>query len=696
MNIKIFIFILFFSLSSQDYYDHCEEISFDIHNIECISCKDGFYMIYNTDNYVNKMEYPNYFLYLDILIPCSLLEANCYECDPLLNDNIYQICSSCIPGYKYNKNVRGCQTCNENEYPITVENFDGCIDSYSQNCELYTTYCHSLDNEEHEKVCEKNNYNYVNATCIISNKKNKILFINWLKHGSEEHISPSYNNDKSDYLLIEVTLNSDKKIRRKLFFYNEEGRGLFDEINDKYQMYVEYRRAYFRFISSSIALKTNDSEEYQYLLNFEGYNNNLELIDIKTGKISLDNLFNLAWHFEFGIVEIPAKPTTQILELNEKNRFLLAAFTKKRVTDEIILVYYIFSLEKDLDQEITIDSLDKIDAQMLYYSGSVKFNPYAKFFFIQTKKGNLYVSFVLNDILLYLYDEHKDSAYFIYKLNNRFSFQKLLLIKDEIKCLSYYSSDKFLVFLIFETIDSSKKDIILESRINKYLSYLDDNDYADILFLSDEKGIIVLEKPNTISIFILNFFNNYTNYMMNEFIINIYGNEIYNLNIYSLIFKYRNMIELNFKSENENGFILLGYFNSTDPKQILNFKKDGLNYNINLNDYLNLQSNIFEYEIKCIRIIDIPIINESGIYLISNITKHFIQKNDCININTKISFYFSYNGNIKKNNYLFKFVEVLQEPKYEVIQNISIQEFSNFRNETLKEIYIEKYNKKEI
>ena len=152
------------------------------------------------------------------------------------------------------------------------------------------------------------------------------------------------------------------------------------------------------------------------------------------------------------------------------------------------------------------------------------------------------------------------------------------------------------------------------------------------------------------------------------------------------------MIGLQFRNKNEKGFILLGYYNSTDPKQILNIKKDGLNYNITLANYLNLQSNIFEYEIKCIRIIDIPNLDESGIYLISNITKNFIQKNDCLDINTQISLYFAYNGTIKKNNYLFKFVGVLQEPKYEVIEKISIQTFSNIYDNALKEKYIKEYN----
>ena len=142
------------------------------------------------------------------------------------------------------------------------------------------------------------------------------------------------------------------------------------------------------------------------------------------------------------------------------------------------------------------------------------------------------------------------------------------------------------------------------------------------------------------------------------------------------------------------GFILLGYYNSTDPKPILNITKDGLNYNINIKNYLNLQSNIFQYEIKCIRIISVPNLNESGIYLFSNITHNYIKKNDCIDINTKISLYFSYNGILKKGNYSFKFVGVVQEQKYEIIQNLSDQTFWNIRNISLKRKYIEEYNER--
>ena len=665
----------------------CTDYSSDDQNMKCISRKNGFTMIIDTQNCVNKKEYPSYFLYFDRLVPCSFLDSFCYECDPLLFNNINDACLSCMPGYIYDKKNKRCEACKENEYPIGIQNFYSCKDVNTLNCHLYTTYCISLKNEELEKLCEKNNFK--NETCLISINK-KILSINWLKEGSYNFDYPCYNNDKSNYLLIELTLDS---FKRKLFFYNEEGRGLFDEINDKFEINIVNRRAFSRGISSSIALKVNNSEEYRYLFNFENYNNNIELIDINTGEIFIDNLFNFLWKFDFGFLDFPEKPTTELLELNENNQFLLATFAKDRINNKIVILYFIFYLEDLTEQKINIDSLKKIDENILDFNDLI-FNIYERFYFIQTKSGNLYLSFVSEKNDLYYFDIQENKKYFIYSLSNKMSFQKLILIKDEIKFLCYYSFDKYIVFLIFETIVDSRPNTILESKFEKYLPYSDNNNCTDVIFFSEVKAVFVLEQANSITIFILNFFNDYKIFMKNEYLINIYGNEINNINIYSLIFKYRNILGLQFKNEEENGFILFGYYNSTDPKQILDIKKDGLNYNINLADYLNLQSNIFDYEIKCIRIIEVPNPEESGLYLFSNVSKNYIQKNDCVNINNKISLYFSYNGTLKKDNYFFKFVGVLQEPKYEIIQKNSEEAIWNIQNNNLKRLFIEEYNER--
>lgn len=83
----------------------------------------------------------------------------------------------------------------------------------------------------------------------------------------------------------------------------------------------------------------------------------------------------------------------------------------------------------------------------------------------------------------------------------------------------------------------------------------------------------------------------------NKFVLKLYEQKITNKEQNSLIFRYKDFLGLHFENtEGEYGFILFGYFNSTDPKQIQDIKKEGLNYKINLGSYLTLQSNVFGYK----------------------------------------------------------------------------------------------------
>ena len=249
------------------------------------------------------------------------------------------------------------------------------------------------------------------------------------------------------------------------------------------------------------------------------------------------------------------------------------------------------------------------------------------------------------------------------------------------------------IFKIYDCIANDYIYLILDSKIkiDEYVGFY----YVDIIFLSEVKAAFVIEEYDIINIYIFNFFNNYQNYMINKISLNIHIKALRdNINCNSLVFQYKNLLGLNMENfREENGFILFGYYNSTDPKHILNIKKDGLNYNIIIGEYLNLQSNIFEYKFNCVRIFEVPD-NKSGLYFISNNTKKAIINSDCIDLNTKISLYFSYNGTIKKGNYKFKFAAILQEQEYEKINNSYYEIFWNVDNDTLKEGFINEYNER--
>ena len=705
------LFIIFFlsffilSLSSEFCHENCEECSEFSENdkdMKCTSCKTNFYFYRTTKNCVDKKDYPYYYISNNSIYTCQNYGANndyteihhCYECDPFMNTT--GICLSCSAGYVHDEVTNKCIQCQKNFF--FIQNPKGCKNSYFEKCKLAITCC-ELNNYCEYLIpydCKKNGKN--KETCILSNK-NKYMFISWF-YDDENLLYPSYNFDKSGYLLIEFTPGDSyswdykKSVSRKIFFYNEEGRGSLNELEDKYEKFIEYPRFFKRENSSSIAIKLNDSEEYRYILNFENSNNNLEIIDLKTGDIMMDNIFDLFW--EFYNYNIQYSPI-QVLELNEDNQFLIACYSIDKTEAKSIL-YWIVSLTEENDEKINFNSLKIIESNSLYYividiySFSFyyfDFDTNAAFYFIQTKKGDLFLSYINLDNELCINDVYNEEVYYINDLPDFSSFHKFISLKGEDKFIIYYENyhtfiieiyDEYFNYLLYTEIE-------IDYNIEHYT--------ADIIFLTEEKAAFVIEEFSNIYLYILNFFNDYQEYMLNKFILNVYSHGLEtNINSYTLLVKYKDLLGLHIENyENNHGFILFGYYNSTDPEQILNLKKEGLNYNITLGDYLNLQSNIFEYEIKYIRIIEVPT-QESGLYLFSNITKKAINKNDCIDINTKISLYFSYNGTLLKGNYLFKFAGVLQESHFEKYKNISDEIYFNFDNKTLEEELINEYNKR--
>ena len=702
MLLKFLLAFLQIYLSLEYCHPNCEECDTEneyLYEMTCKSCKEGLYFLNNTQACIDKIYYPESFMDNGRLYLCEDLfyDQHCYECDPYM-DTVGN-CLSCEFGYVLNEKTNICEKCEGDSNFFWLE--DGCIEGVSTYCYLVHTCCNILDNcnLNISDLCIEQGYN---KDCFIWNKNNKIIFVNFfIYEGIKDCITtPSYNVDRSGYLLIEFMLenfdpdygySNTNQEKRKLYFYNDEGRGCFDEINDNYTKIVGYNKHYTRGISTSIALKFNNSEEYKYLLNFESYNNNLELIDIKTGEIIMDNIYDILWIFYFHSIKDYNNQAIQILELNEDNQFLICSYSVYSDDDNyIVLFYWIFSLDYCPNEKLDFNILKFIDYNQ-HNSNTIFFNKNTKFFFIQDKTGNLFASFVSTENKLFILDNSSRNNYYIYDLIDQNCFQKLLLITNEIKLLCFFSIDRYFNFKIFDFISNEKINYIFDFQIKvkHFLTY----DNTDIIILTEEKISFAILEFNNICIYLLNFFNYYKNYMINKFIINVQGNALYNNQAYSHLFKYKDILGIHFQEQYViYGFILFGYYNSTDPKQIINLKKDGLNYHIKLNDYLNLQSNIFGYKIKCIKIIEVPDINKSGLYLISNFTKKEISKNECININTEIFLFYSYNGTLNKGNHLFKFAGVLNEPEYEIIQNNSDDTFWNFDNETLKQEYIEIYN----
>jgi hypothetical protein len=246
------------------------------------------------------------------------------------------------------------------------------------------------------------------------------------------------------------------------------------------------------------------------------------------------------------------------------------------------------------------------------------------------------------------------------------------------------------------------KGIISPKNFCFYHSVVEGTFYysMDLVAFTETKVIILSHDIHgrTINARILDFFNDYKTFLVTSFYINTINQKMHIFYRYSLIFKYKDVLGFQFSNiVGQHGYVLFGYFNSTDPKPIYNLKKDGLNYRIKLNDYLNLQSNIFNYKIKGIKILKSPNYNSSGLFFISNNTKHQVEENDIVDFETSLSLNFKYNNIIKKGNYLFKFAGVLEEPTYNNINRYSDSTIWSFKlgfvNATiLQEKYINVYD----
>jgi hypothetical protein len=130
-----------------------------------------------------------------------------------------------------------------------------------------------------EMDCPEEGFN--NGACIIYKQKYKDrkFFISWfngINGTGDDHLS--VNSDKSRYLLMELSysnyffphyLMEVNSKYRKNYFFDDEGRDLFDNINDKYEKTVTFNKNYARCISISTAIKINNDNEYKFLLNFE-------------------------------------------------------------------------------------------------------------------------------------------------------------------------------------------------------------------------------------------------------------------------------------------------------------------------------------------------------------------------------------------------------------------------------------------
>ena len=177
----------------------------------------------------------------------------------------------------------------------------------------------------------------------------------------------------------------------------------------------------------------------------------------------------------------------------------------------------------------------------------------SKFFIIQTGNDYLMIDLVLQNkqvvlaigkLINYPFDFKKFDDY-IFEL----AFHKLLLLKDEISLLCYYSSNftnqNILTVYILELIEKNNNntDINVILKFN-YETELDEGHFwytSDIIQFNENRVILVNEQlyGTGLSIYVFDFFENYKYYIIDKFYINFYSEKMSLSHKYSLLFKYK-------------------------------------------------------------------------------------------------------------------------------------------------------------
>ena len=117
-----------------------------------------------------------------------------------------------------------------------------------------------------------------------------------------------------------------------------------------------------------MAIKLNNSEKYEYFLNFENKASNIEFFDLKAQEIFSDKFSDIFLNIECQYYFFDNLYSILLLELNEKNHYLAAqyAYCESGEYLEPGISINIFSINPLEDKNVNIYSFNSIHFQYIF------------------------------------------------------------------------------------------------------------------------------------------------------------------------------------------------------------------------------------------------------------------------------------------------------------------------------------------
>ena len=489
----------------------------------------------------------------------------------------------------------------------------------------------------------------------ITNKEKTIIV------GNDGYSFSSNTIDENGQLFIQSS--KDDIEERYVFALMNNGRQYF---NDNYLNIFHFQQKISSDIGNSIVLNSNNEK---YLFSIINGQNNFELLDL-----SSTNMNNSIYIKSSSLIPESLNIDSYVNSLfklkDEENKFIFAYCNMYYIIPKIYI--YRIILFKGSFSVTSGNLVYNIVIQKTYDSSF----SYILSCFETTNYINCLYTNALGFIILSVLDknlENKISFYMekIARAYNHNNFRKGIFLKNETCVFVYYeNNDQKPILILYSLTYDEKNGYKLNIPISIYLN-LEENlisncDLNDIIKIHDNRFSLVsaLLNKKSVAIFLFDLYNNDKTLTLRQYIFNLNGYDIYsNLRL----FVFRNFLGFsNCYGTKENcAFRILNYGNTTDFEKIEDFllQLDLVNP-LNLWNNIEIENNLFDYELTGIKIISIPDNEKTGLSIIRTRNLKEIEANDTIK-NSLIIFSYIANKTITNGDYMIEFAPIVSEKSYE-------------------------------
>ena len=429
--------------------------------------------------------------------------------------------------------------------------------------------------------------------------------------------------------------------------FKNNGRGLFkNDITNEYSYFYSLNISDYynqsgsrgKYESKNIVIKLSDnnSNKNEYLISLSYSDSYVEIYDFKNGEIYQKHLYDFSKMQYISSYQNMAIP----LFSNNSDYYYLFGFigdTNNTTENKFIIQKHIFKSIINITNENTMKSI-AINKKAIYHEKT-------GFSCFQTEKQIIMCFFLTNDkeYIITAYDidlqEKKNITLPLTELKFVETFYKCIHLKKEIGIFIYYpyfnnnENVKFFPVLLFKEYQANISDIINytipEIIINKINILYDPYIFLnDLIKLNSNKLCLCSTNngdKNILYIILINLFQD-IQYKVRYYSIDIFYLYGYNIHLDLRAYNYNNFIALAFSNHNERieecknnnydrsciALLILNYPNSTDNYIILDeYLRTEFtikNININLENDLIFENNIFGYKLPGIKFILITVI----------------------------------------------------------------------------------------